>query len=370
MTRLNFPHPFTGFREVDFINCFTCTYMFLENVDLGGVDYECRKMEGKGCNSCGNCSKGGSTPAWVQEQYFFLFDTMCARSALRLRFDGEPTGMQKRIGETEEGGCGTDETIEFLFGFAGFDYRKITGDFKGAIIASIDADKPVIARVKTGAGRFRLITGYDGKKLLEPDYKGAQRPPKKAVKFDELEALYIVGDKIAPHYTLKDGLERIVEVMEYNAREKLWEGYIEKMGLYTADSFDKGQEEKKARMKRMADTMEHTWNCHNFAEVFRKYRADGDPSIYDGIGGMNRLCNPTMAPLFDRISGPCYGYTHDLAWALLGLAQCADWKRHAFNAGYVGEMAELTLVQIRKNDEGVLECVKRMLEILEQGEIA
>ena len=31
-------------------------------------------------------------------------------------------------------------------------------------------------------------------------------------------------------------------------------------------------------------------------------------------------------------------------------------------------MAELTLCQIQKNDEQVLACVKKMLEILEQGE--
>ena len=38
----------------------------------------------------------------------------------------------------------------------------------------------------------------------------------------------------------------------------------------------------------------------------------------------------------------------DLAWALIGLEQCADWSKHA--AGYFGEMVELTLRQIAKND--------------------
>jgi len=365
MKKLDFPYPFSGFRDVDFINCFTCAYMFLENVDLGSTDYQCRKMAGKGCNSCGNCAKGGSTPAWVQEQYFFLFDTMCGRSSLRLAYDGEPTQWQKRIGETEESGCGTDETIEFLFGFAGYNYQKITGGFKAAIAASIEADKPVIARVKTGAGRHRLITGYDGKKLLEPDYKGAQKPPKRPVKVDDIEVLYVVDEKTQPRNTLKDGLERIVQVMEYNVSEGLWDGYIEKLGLYTADSFGKSREEKKARLQRLGETMEYTWNCHNFAEVFRKYREEGNPSIYGGVSDMNRLCDPIFREYFDRISGPCYGYTHDLAWALLGLAQCADWTKHAFSAGYVGEMAELTLVQIKENDEQVLRIIKKILELLQ-----
>jgi len=365
MKKLDFVIPFSGFTTTDFINCFTCVYMHLENTPLGSVDYDCAKMRGKGCNSCGNCSKGGSTPAAVQEQLLFLFDTMCGRSALRCRFDGQPTEWQKRIGETEEGGCGTDETIEFLFGFAGYDYEKITGNFKNAIIASIDAGKPVIARVKTGAGRFRVIIGYDRNKLLEPDYKGAQKAPKKAVKHDELEALYVVGDKIAPRYLVEDGLKRIIEVMEYNADEKLWQGYIEKIRLHPQPESDLGRcstEQKKARLKRVEQTMWHTFNSHNFAEVFRHYRA------YDHIGGMDRLNNPALKEHIDAIGGPCHGYTHDLAWALIGLENTADWKGHVYKTGYFGEMAELTLRQIKKNDEEALVCVKRMLEILEQGE--
>ena len=359
MKKLDFNIPFSGFTTLDFLNCFSSTYLFLEKFDYTRTG---RKPCGiSNCEACGYCREDGSV--------FFLFDTMCGRSALRLRYDGEPTEMQKWIGDTKEGNCGTDDTINFLFGFAGYAYRKVTGDFRNEIIASINADKPVIAKVKTGAGRFRVIIGHDKNKLLEPDYKGAQKAPKKAVKYDELEALYIIGDKIAPRYFLKDGLERIVQVMEYNASEKLWEGYFEKIGMYTADSFGKcGRAEKLARLKRVAETMEHTWNCHNFAEVFRKYREDGDASLYDAIGDMKKLRNPAMAELFDRISGPCFGYTHDLAWALVGLSEGAEKIGYALNMGYPGEMAELTLCQIKKNDEGVLECVKRMLEILEETE--
>jgi len=368
MKKLDFSYPFCGFAGPTFINCFASTYMFLEGIAIGKSDYDCRQLDGKSCNCCGNCGKGGYTPISRQECYFFLFDTMCGRSSLRCRFDGTPTEMEKMIGESGPYEGDTENNIDFIFGFAGYEYRKVTDDFKSAIIASTDAGRPVIAKVKTGKGRCRVIIGYDGNKLFCPDYKNAQEPPKRAPKYDELAALYIIGDKIEPRYTLKDGLKRIVKVMEYNADEGLWDGYIEKLGLYTADSFGKSQEEKKARMKRMADTMEHTWNCHNFAEVFRKYREDGDASVYDAIGDMKKLRDPACREYFDKISGPCYGYTHDLAWALLGLAQCADWKRHAFNAGYVGEMAELTLVQIKKNDEEALACIKRVLEILEQGE--
>ena len=72
--------------------------------------------------------------------------------------------------------------------------------------------------------------------------------------------------------------------------------------------------------------------------------------------------------LWDKISGPCNGYTHDLAWALVGLNETADWKGHVYRTGYFGEMAELALAQIRKNDEEALACVKEALAILRQGE--
>jgi len=353
MKKLDFNIPFCGFAGTNFINCFASVYMFLENIDIGGSDYACRQLEGKGCNSCGNCAAGGGTPISRQEKYFHLFDTMCGRSSLRCRFDGVPTEMQKRIGETRPDGRDPDDTIEFLFGFAGYAYRKVSDNFKAEIIASIEAGRPVIAKVKAGDWPFRVIIGCDGKKLLCPSFINAQNPPKKAPKYDELEALYIIGEKIAPRYALQDGLQRIVEVMEYNASEKLWEGYYEKIGMYTADSISRvDTKEKQARLKRVAETMEYTWNSHNFAEVFR-YR------IYE------ELQNPAFDGMWNQIGGPCYGYTHDLAWALVGLNETADWTRHVYKTGYFGEMAELTLMKIAENDAKVLEIIKRALEILE-----
>lgn len=369
MRRLSFSIPFCGFAGTTFINCFASTYMSLENVAVGGSDYECKQLDGKSCDSCGNCGKGGNTPITRQERYFHLFDTMCGRSSLRCRFNGEPTEMQKMICEADFYDGGTDSNIGFLFGFAGYEYRKLTtpDEFRTGIITSIDAGKPVIAKVKTGESRFRVVTGYDGDELICPDFTNAQRKPESAPSYGELDALYIVGEKIAPRYTLIDGLKRIRQVMEYNLNEKLWSGYTDKMGLYTSDSLSKASlEEKKARMKRVADTMWHTFNCHNFAEVFRLYRDGGDASAYDGVGDMKKLRAPELKGPWDRISGPCHGYTHDLAWALIGLEACADWTQHA--AGYFGEMVELTLYQIAKNDLEALDAIKKAIEVLEKIE--
>ncbi len=370
-SKLLFNVPFSGFNRTTFINCFASTYMYLENIATGGSDYECRQMKGKACNSCGHCSQGGNTPISRQECYFFLFDTMCGRSSLRCRFDGERTEMEKMIGEVVPDEGDTENNIDFLFGFTGYRYRRLNdfAAFQDEIIASIDAGKPVIAKVKTGEGRYRVIIGYDADLLICPNFTNAQQRPESAPVYADIETLYIIGDKTAPRYTLIDGLKRIQKVMAYNINENLWSDYIEKLGLYTADSLNFCRiDEKKARMKRVADTMWYTFNCHNFAEVFRKYRNGGDASVYDRIGDMSKLRDPALIKLWDLISGPYYGYTHDLAWALIGLEACADWTQHA--AGYFGEMVGLTISQIADNDVRVYEAINKTIVILEKGELS
>ena len=335
--------------------------MYLEGIVAEGEkEYECNARTNGKCDGCGNC---GKTPTAAQERYFFLFDTMCGHSAQRCRFDEDMTDMAKMINISGFYEGDTDNNIDFLFGFAGYEYRKVTAEFKTAIVASIDAGKPVLAKVKDGDGRTRVITGYDGDTLICPDFSNAQRKPETAPAYSDLVAIYVIGNKITPRYTVIDGLKRIQQVMEYNVNEKLWDGYMEKMGLYTADSLGKcSVEEKKARMKRVAETMWHTFNCHNFAEVFRKYLDNGDASPYDIVGDMGKLRNPALKPLWAEISGPCNGYTHDLAWALIGLEECANWEKHA--GGFFGEMVELTLGQIKKNDEKALEAIKSAIAIL------
>ena len=349
---LDFKIPFSGFAGTTFINCFTSTYLFLENIEVTGeAEYACNLREKGYCNKCCNC---GKTPMAMQERFFFIFDTVCGRSSLRCRFDGTPTEMQQLITDPVHDDDGTDDTVDFLFGFAGYEYRQLTDPsvFRGEIEAAIDGGKPVIAKVKSEGARFRVITGYDGDKLICPDFSGAQDKPEGAPFWDELDILYMIGDKIAPRYTFLDGLKRIRRVMEYNVAEKLWDGYMEKIGLYGPDGLGGAPlDEKKARMKRVADAMWLTFNSHNFAEVFRQRNV---PELKD----------PVFDGICQKIGAPFYGYTHDLAGSIIGLEECADWSKHY--AGYWGEMVQLTLRRIRDNDSAVLEEVKRMIEILEE----
>jgi hypothetical protein len=361
---LDFKVPFSGFSGTTFINCFTSTYVFMEKIITDVIDYECVQLRSKPCNSCGNCSKGGNTPISIQEKYFFLFDTMCGRSSLRCRWDGELTEMDKMISEIDPYEGDTDENIDFLFGFAGYEYEKNVNSagFKDAIMNSIKSGKPVISKVKASKSRFRVITGYDNDSLICPDYTNAHQKPEIAPVYSEIDTLYLIGDKIKPKYTLKDGLSRIIKVMEYNIKENLWHDYTEKIGTYTSDSFGKSSlDEKKARLKRVAETMWHTFNCHNFAEVFRICRSEDTFEFYKRFKSMEILCNPKFNEMINEISGGCYGYTHDLAWALIGLEECIDFSKHA--AGYMGEMAQLTLGQIAKNDERVLSIIKKIWRV-------
>lgn len=364
--QLDFRIPFTGFSKLDFISCFTSTYVFLENIPVRGGDGKCANSRGEGCNGCGNCET--SNPLRDLEPYYFLFDTMSGRSSLRQCFDGEPSEMQKRVGETWEEDCGTDYTVDFLFGFVGYEYRKLTEQavFRDEIISSIDEGKPVIVKVKSGEGRFRVITGYDGDKLICPNFVNAQKRPEKAPSYEELDVLYRVGVKIAPRYTLLDGLRRICEVMDYNIREKLLMEYVLHLGWYSNGIDGMGQtdgEGRKARMQRVSDTMWHIFNCHNFAEVFRKIRDDN--TVYDKIGDMARLHTTEIKALCADIGGRCYGYTHDLAWALIGLNERTQdaWNSH-YACGW-SEMVEMVLGQIDRNDKDVFGAVNKMIEILE-----
>ncbi len=348
MLSLPFTIPFTGFSDLDFISVLSSTVLYLEGRTTESTDYDCPKKTTSQCAGCGNC---GNTLHNLQERTYFLLDTMSGRSSLRCRFDGTQTEMQDWIDEKD--GCGAAETVDFLFGFIGYDYRVVTDStaFAGEIRTSIENNRPVIARVTGSHGRFRVIVGQDGNKLLEPDYAGAQNLPEYGIPYEEIELLYIIGNKIPRRFTEKDGLKRIKKIMEYNETAGLWDGYQQNMGWYGGMEFIV-PEERAARMKRTADTMWHTFNCHNFSEVFQ-YRITEElkDSVYDEM---------------QQIIEPTYGYTHDLAWSLIGWNDVTDWvKPHiGIVIGYA-EAVQLILWRIQQNDRDVLAAVKRTLERME-----
>jgi hypothetical protein len=364
MKKLDFSIPFSGFCSTSFINCFASVYMYLEGFD--GVDSGatfCNEWVNGQCNSCGNCA---TKPQALQERFFFLFDTMCGRSSLRCRFDGQQTETEFLIngkGDFYDGG--SEDNIDFLFGFAGYNYHTVTNiaSFKNEIISSIEDGKPVIVKLRDNKVPFAVVTGYDDDSLICPDFRAAQKSPEPAVAYDGIIGVFVIGDKTTPQYTLADGLKRIERVMEYSLTEGLWDGYMKKIGTYGPDSLgDDKPEGRKLRMKRLAATMWHTFNCHNFAEVFRVYLGERKSEhVYDGIKDVKMLGNHDFGEMLNTISWR-YGYTHDLAWSIIGLDECInwdDWKSH-----YYGDMLEVIILKLKENDEAVLECVKKLITAL------
>jgi len=312
---LDFKVPFLpGWGDFNFFHCFASAYVFAEGLDISGIaDYPCPpRNNGLPCHGCGNVRKGKCEHAMLNKvsPYAFMFDAMSGRSSLRLRYDGEPTEMQKLVGSI-------GYIADFLFGFAGYEYRKCAdgGAFRDEIAASIDAGKPVIAETKRGAGRdgcFHVITGYDGDALACPseDYFYKRERPEGPPAYGDLAALYIFGSKTAPRYTLKDGLNNIRKAVEYTVSEKLWDGYLVKMGGWDAFPSDDGldnadMDEKKKRMERMLYTIRFSMNAHfvdkAFQDIHIRHEEMRDPklagywkeiranSIYIGHGIENKI---------------------------------------------------------------------------------
>lgn len=80
----------------------------------------------------------------VREKYFFLFDTVCSRSSLHLRFEETPTETDRLINERDDDDGGAADNIDFLFSFAGYRYRAVTDAavFRDEAAASIAGTTP------------------------------------------------------------------------------------------------------------------------------------------------------------------------------------------------------------------------------------
>ena len=286
---LDFNLQYSYLEGQNFIQCFASAYMFLEaTTDPAAIFYD--PDVGGHCFGCGSggelhhCKKDKT--AAKRCAFFFLFNTMCGNSSIRRRFNGTPTEMQKMIGGDDQG-CGSDFTVDFLFGYAGYEYRKCTdaASFKAEIIAAIDAGRPVIAKTKQKCPDFHktveipvfhVITGYDGDALTVPHTIYYDNPwanptlkPERIPGYDDLEVLYIFGKKTTRRHTLKDGLNNIRRVMEYNIKEGLWDEYLTKLGgcdkFPSDDGLDKaGPDERQARAKHLAETNLYMYNFCSF----------------------------------------------------------------------------------------------------------
>jgi len=361
-------HTSNYLESSNFIQRFASAFMFLEvTKNPAEIFYE-PDIGGK----CFGCGSGGEKHSCKKDKiaekrcgFFFLFNTMCGNSAIRRRFDGTPTEIQKLTGEYGQN-CGSDFTVDFLFGYTGYEYRIITelAMFKDEVIASIDAGKPVISRNKSGA--FQLITGYDGDTLIVPSFVSYWDPStltngtekwEEAPIYYELDALYIFGDKTTRRYTLKDGLNNICRVMEYNASEGLWDEYLDKIGRLDKASSD----EKKSCAYNLFKTNVYMYNFCSFGGAFDCEKL---PEHYLH----KELFSPSLTKIWSKIDDTC--------WAIVDAGHKTG-KLGREQVWLIRETAELSalsaeiceeIVKAKEADIKTLEIINQAIEILEKNQ--
>lgn len=339
----------------NFIYCFTSVYMFLENIEITGEAQE-RCQNGAICCGCGGCGN-------PRAKYIQMFDTMCGHSATRCRYDGELSEMQKLIGGYEikknvYSDYSMDFTVDFLFGFVGYEYRNCVNKatFKNEITASINKDIPIIAKVSSnGSASYHVITGHDGDMITDSDSETVFR-------YDDFEMLFVFGDKITPRYTVKDGLERVKQVMESNVNEGIWDGYAKKFENYiNFNAVD--LDERNFRMQRLVDAMGYACNIYPFNAAF--YTNSSDVAQWQNNFGEMR--DPALNDIWIHLSSCCDTIMWIVHTICFYLNHTIDWSignGNVLNGLY--EMIWLTIGRVKELEAKILNYIKQAIEVLDK----
>jgi len=237
---LEFKFPFYRFAGLDLYNCYASVYLFLQGTEVNNVDYYCQAMDGKSCNECWACADSLQEKA---ERLHHLFAI-------------------------------TQDDFDFLAGFTGYSYKKISENFKENIISSVEMGKPVIAKIKDDE-TFRVIVGYDGSALIEPDYRPIENPPSMLITYNEIEYLYVFGEKIPQKYTFLDVLKAMEKVMASDSNEGVWRNIADNINNVCNLPFAK----IKKRFEKFRQIMDMIPNRgHNIRLPF------GDNELLKGLG--------------------------------------------------------------------------------------
>ena len=353
---LDFAYPFSGFRDLDFTNCFASLYMYLE--DFAGETSVLKQQ---------------------QERLFFLFDTVSGRSATVRGWGNVPTAIYSEIYDK-------DDMVAFLMGYAGYAYTKHTDHLAEQIRTAIDRGLPVLARMKKdGApyldGRgdsFRVIVGYNGDQLRMAEPAGAQNPPQEPPKLEEIASVYVITGRAARQLTLLDGLRRIKRVMDGDREAGVWDQYIHAFENYWEKSKGLSLAEYKALFERAVQGC--TWNCHNFAASFRTHEyLEPTPEHYSNwiwdefrdprLGATRPVPvgdDPLRLPPKALIDWAC-DESHNRQWQIHALVATRDWSKKQNDTlewAYCETAAQL-LRQVKEYDGYEYQAVCAMIGILE-----
>ena len=199
---------------------------------------------------------------------------------------------------------------------------------------------------------FRVIIGCEDEKLMMADKANAQGDPQ-VPSYEEIDELFIIGEKNECTYTLVDGLMRIQKIMLQNQSNAVWDTYIQKFRYWDEKLYDVDLDIIKNRTKRICDIAWHNFNCHNFAEVFR--HKIWLPMQNDSLNG---ICH--------RISVN-YDLSHTKNWQIIGLYECRDWTARRYNElewGYCTSIMDC-LENLKRYDEEVLNAIGQAIQTLQ-----
>jgi len=362
---IDFTYPFSGFRDLDFTNCFASLYMYLEDfaAETGMLKQQ-------------------------QERLFFLFDTVSGRSATVPGWGGVPTAIYREIYDT-------DDVVDFLMGYAGYAYVKHTDHIAEQLRQSIDRGIPVLVRLKrddtpyldsneylaiAGGDSFRVIGGYHGDQLRMAEPNGAQNPPNAAPKLEDIASVYVITHKAARQYTLLDGLRRIKRVMDCDRDTGEWDRYISAFEHYWEKLKDIPFEELKQRFEYAYKGT--TWNCHNFSSPFRTHEyLDPEPEhyrnwIWNELRDLRFQTIPTQIGRSDddplrlppkNLLDWASDESHNRQWQIHSLFEVRDWSKKQYDIlewAYCESAAQF-LRQVKEYDEYMYQAVCAMIGILE-----
>ena len=323
---LNLKFPFWQWGGLGFYNCYASVYLCMQG------------LAGDGRQNCSD-----------------------SLNNIFLTISGQWTTRESWSGERTMSLTASDELIDFIFGFTGYEYEKISENLKQSVVESIDNGKPLIAKLKNDgwqtdlAKGYRVITGYDGDALLGPDYAPAanlERQPE----YDEIECLYVFGDKVPQKYTFRDFLKIIEKAMDSDFAEGIWRGFIKKFDYEGEKLWEVKSSEIKNRFKRLYDVMDWIPNIgHGLQTAF------GDKNLLAALGAdANQLGE------MREVIGYQTDLLHSRGYMLTAISDCAlalstnddaewPWDKHGL------------ITAARQILESIMDCDTQILAALKKA---
>ena len=340
MKQILFPYSFSAFGDLNFINCFSSCYLYVNKINDTNND-DCSFVASGMCDGCGHCNNNNLISGM---QWFF--ETIVGNTVTRGCFNEEFRQVHHR---------NNFETIDFLLQFAGLEYVIHKTDMAAITANSIERGYPVFARMKNeGNNEFHLIIGYNENtgEMMAVGTDGKNGRPKNSPLWAEIEEIIIITKKREPTKNLIDVFQRIINVLENNVKQGgLWDDCIQ--GFTFKGGIKIEMEELERRFKAMREAAFHNFNSHFFAEQFRKpvYDPLKDSRLDDVRRKIDKICDTA----------------HLRNWQMVSLYEFrGEWSKKRDNVkewGYATSMFDCIKV-LKQCDEEILIILNEAVKIL------